>query len=89
MASGEVVKQEIIPYQELPGNYNHSPHQDSAARIIPYQELPGNYNPVPEKDTGDSIIPYQELPGRGCLQQRTGQRRIGEMSLFRLLYPDG
>lgn len=57
--------------------------------IIPYQELPGNYNKEPEREERTIIIPYQELPGRGCLQQRTGQRRIGEMPLFRLLYPDG
>ena len=34
----------IIPYQELPGNYNLSSSAAWGESIIPYQELPGNYN---------------------------------------------
>ena len=34
----------IIPYQELPGNYNAILALSGAMAIIPYQELPGNYN---------------------------------------------
>ncbi len=34
----------IIPYQELPGNYNKSLGFQTPLGIIPYQELPGNYN---------------------------------------------
>ena len=35
---------QIIPYQELPGNYNAPAIFNRFALIIPYQELPGNYN---------------------------------------------
>ena len=35
---------DIIPYQELLGNYDHVVHRDLAAVIIPYQELLGNYD---------------------------------------------
>ena len=34
----------IIPYQELPGNYNTIQTTKANVLIIPYQELPGNYN---------------------------------------------
>ena len=34
----------IIPYQELPGNYNMVQQFKQFKAIIPYQELPGNYN---------------------------------------------
>ena len=34
----------IIPYQELPGNYNRFNIVGIDFIIIPYQELPGNYN---------------------------------------------
>ena len=36
--------QGIIPYQELPGNYNAYFYKQVFFEIIPYQELPGNYN---------------------------------------------
>ena len=39
-----LTKQTIIPYQELPGNYNIHFDRSSDNTIIPYQELPGNYN---------------------------------------------
>ena len=45
MHSKALFGQSIIPYQELPGNYNFSPAWGFVALIIPYQELPGNYNP--------------------------------------------
>ena len=53
----------IIPYQELPGNYNTADFESLPAFIIPYQELPGNYNFSPEREFMGAIIPYQELPG--------------------------
>ena len=53
----------IIPYQELPGNYNWSGAASATGRIIPYQELPGNYNTLKCDETRARIIPYQELPG--------------------------
>ena len=53
----------IIPYQELPGNYNTEPVEDTATQIIPYQELPGNYNGLTINIPCYKIIPYQELPG--------------------------
>ena len=34
----------IIPYQELPGNYNNRELDGKPPMIIPYQKLPGNYN---------------------------------------------
>ena len=34
----------IIPYQELLGNYNRKLKHSQIPRIIPYQELLGNYN---------------------------------------------
>ena len=53
----------IIPYQELPGNYNPDEQYMNVDRIIPYQELPGNYNAECYLGFRPSIIPYQELPG--------------------------
>ena len=53
----------IIPYQELPGNYNNRRIRRSCDAIIPYQELPGNYNIRPRWCEKIAIIPYQELPG--------------------------
>ena len=41
----------IIPYQELPGNYNWPASSRACSPIIPYQELPGNYNAVRHPDT--------------------------------------
>ena len=53
----------IIPYQELPGNYNSRHDGQQIAHIIPYQELPGNYNSGWRGAMLAEIIPYQELPG--------------------------
>ena len=53
----------IIPYQELPGNYNERRDALLGLSIIPYQELPGNYNASITTTAVDMIIPYQELPG--------------------------
>ena len=54
---------DIIPYQELSGNYNRILRKNSACSIIPYQELSGNYNTAATKDAKSGIIPYQELSG--------------------------
>ena len=53
----------IIPYQELPGNYNVLSLKANILFIIPYQELPGNYNEALQQAAQHVIIPYQELPG--------------------------
>ena len=53
----------IIPYQELPGNYNIDADTVQDHIIIPYQELPGNYNLLLLTSLTSFIIPYQELPG--------------------------
>ena len=53
----------IIPYQELPGNYNPCAIIFDKRNIIPYQELPGNYNAWRQSPSSAIIIPYQELPG--------------------------
>ena len=36
--------EDIIPYQELLGNYNAAAANQNEISIIPYQELLGNYN---------------------------------------------
>ena len=54
---------EIIPYQELSGNYNTSLFALLEVLIIPYQELSGNYNVFYLGQTHEAIIPYQELSG--------------------------
>ncbi len=40
--------QEIIPYQELLGNYDPRNAFLPSAAIIPYQELLGNYDALPK-----------------------------------------
>ena len=54
---------DIIPYQELLGNYDNLAMMQSADIIIPYQELLGNYDVVSARDCNRTIIPYQELLG--------------------------
>ena len=39
---------EIIPYQEIIGNYSQYPFNNSTQSIIPYQEIIGNYS-APEE----------------------------------------
>ena len=63
MHSKALFGQSIIPYQELPGNYNLLGLNAFLALIIPYQELPGNYNKSARTSAAIIIIPYQELPG--------------------------
>ena len=43
-------KADIIPYQELLGNYNAKSKMLQAMAIIPYQELLGNYNRTDHND---------------------------------------
>ena len=74
MHSKALFGQSIIPYQELPGNYNFSPAWGFVALIIPYQELPGNYNGCSYRPAPEWIIPYQELPGN---YNGDGRRRAG------------
>ncbi len=52
----------IIPYQELPGNYNFGDLFNYITSIIPYQELPGNYNAIHNDALFLTIIPYRKLP---------------------------
>ena len=61
----------IIPYQELPGNYNAYKAEMKMDGIIPYQELPGNYNPRNGAIIELTIIPYQELPGNYNMSRGT------------------
>ena len=53
----------IIPYQELRGDYNYFHTTSFVAQIIPYQELRGDYNIKFSSFLVVSIIPYQELRG--------------------------
>ena len=54
---------DIIPYQELLGNYNIQLINGVGFPIIPYQELLGNYNDFASGRAECVIIPYQELLG--------------------------
>ena len=54
---------DIIPYQELLGNYNRTVKLVQTRPIIPYQELLGNYNLDCFDRYNNGIIPYQELLG--------------------------
>ena len=54
---------DIIPYQELSGNYNQEDVKPPPTPIIPYQELSGNYNIDDGYVMLAQIIPYQELSG--------------------------
>ena len=44
MTSNGVATAEIIPYQELLGNYDLTIYMTPVLAIIPYQELLGNYD---------------------------------------------
>ena len=52
---------DIIPYQELLGNYDVNDLLQFGDRIIPYQELLGNYDIRACNKLFNRIIPYQEL----------------------------
>ncbi len=54
-----VVKDGIIPYQQLIGNYNLREALDRVGEIIPYQQLIGNYNATGNYVNAYTIIPYQ------------------------------
>ena len=54
---------EIIPYQEIIGNYSESEDLQGGDGIIPYQEIIGNYSKFTEKVKDGRIIPYQEIIG--------------------------
>ena len=54
---------EIIPYQELLGNYDPFGVAQNQTPIIPYQELLGNYDSILYHTLNCIIIPYQELLG--------------------------
>ena len=49
----------IIPYQELLGNYDPETLHCNAGSIIPYQELLGNYDFQIIDNALRCIIPYQ------------------------------
>ena len=57
------IRDRIIPYQELLGNYNYRRDHQHTYGIIPYQELLGNYNALLPDEPRPWIIPYQELLG--------------------------
>ena len=46
ICSPYITTPEIIPYQELLGNYDVCPVLVNLFMIIPYQELLGNYDPL-------------------------------------------
>ena len=54
---------EIIPYQEIIGNYSNFYLTVTHAEIIPYQEIIGNYSMQYASCLHDLIIPYQEIIG--------------------------
>ena len=54
---------QIIPYQELLGNYDVVDEGVVVNAIIPYQELLGNYDIFAPFFHFHAIIPYQELLG--------------------------
>ncbi len=54
---------QIIPYQELLGNYDGKTKLVYGKTIIPYQELLGNYDRMRRYFHVFGIIPYQELLG--------------------------
>ena len=60
---GNFITNEIIPYQELLGNYDDKNRLDLHRLIIPYQELLGNYDSEDLQAQEVRIIPYQELLG--------------------------
>ena len=57
------LESEIIPYQEIIGNYSLSPITAVFTIIIPYQEIIGNYSLSSEALSKIPIIPYQEIIG--------------------------
>ena len=59
----KILHPQIIPYQELLGNYDEFDTLEIAQEIIPYQELLGNYDPAMRQSQLFQIIPYQELLG--------------------------
>ncbi len=66
---------QIIPYQELLGNYNSVDAVWRCAVIIPYQELLGNYNRARVGDGDGCIIPYQELLGNYNIERCESTQR--------------
>ena len=54
---------EIIPYQEIIGNYSIVLDVIAFPTIIPYQEIIGNYSSKPVLSASRAIIPYQEIIG--------------------------
>ena len=53
----------IIPYQEIIGNYSYKRYKHRLLLIIPYQEIIGNYSKEGEHWMDLTIIPYQEIIG--------------------------
>ena len=53
------VEGQIIPYQELLGNYDPDPATQPETAIIPYQELSVNYDFQIIDNALRCIIPYQ------------------------------
>ena len=60
---------DIIPYQEIIGNYSPKVIVHILLIIIPYQEIIGNYSSSYAPYTRVSIIPYQEIIGNYSCQQ--------------------
>ena len=75
---------EIIPYQELLGNYDLKGAVASLLDIIPYQELLGNYDFGPDVESAVTIIPYQELLGNYDLSFPL-KKNIGDYTIPRAI----
>ena len=57
--AADIFNKDIIPYQELLGNYDGSKGNAVVVDIIPYQELLGNYDFQIIDNALRCIIPYQ------------------------------
>ena len=53
----------VLPYQELLGNYNRDTAMRFKLQVLPYQELLGNYNINATVRQVGIVLPYQELLG--------------------------
>ena len=61
-------KFQIIPYQEIIGNYSSVIVVEVGKNIIPYQEIIGNYSYTHCPVFRVLIIPYQEIIGNYSCQ---------------------
>ena len=72
---------EVLPYQELLGNYNVLEETLMDDKVLPYQELLGNYNPYGAVWLCSQDLPYQEL-------RRDYNNGLTDISLLRSFFDD-